>query len=63
MSEAATIWRPTGNQEGEYDLSTAVAIVDPSAVALVDPSAIAIFDTGVSFTPISSTVWTGDDSA
>lgn len=63
MSENNTIWQPGGVTEGEYAQDTAVAIVDPSAVALVDPSAVALFDTGVSFTPISSTTWSTDDGA
>ena len=63
MTTAQTIWQASGNIEGEYTQSTAVAIVDPSAEAIVDPSAVSLYDTGVDFTPTVNTVWTQDDSA
>lgn len=65
MSEATTIWSPTGNQEGEYAQSTVLNLMDPAANAtlLVDPSGTFIVDTGVSFTPIAGTTWSADDGS
>lgn len=65
MSEIPTIWQPNPYQEGEYTQSTAVDIMDPAAnsTLLVDPSGTFIVDTGLTFTPISGTVWSADDGA
>lgn len=60
ISENTTVWQSSGNQEGEYTQATVNAIADPLGVALVDPSAVAVVDTGVAFTPISSTTWNMD---
>jgi hypothetical protein len=61
MTIAATIWRSTDNQEGEFSNESANAIVDPSGVALVDPSAVAIYDTGLNFVPVAGTIWTNNE--
>lgn len=63
VNVAQTIWNPGGQNEGEYSIGTAVAIVDPSAVALVDPSAVAVIDTGITYTSIPNTVWSASDGS
>ena len=63
----ATVWRPTPqNQVGEYSSPGVSALVDPTdaTIFIIDPvdSTIEIVDTGLDFTPISSTVWVEDFS-
>lgn len=58
----ATVWQP-GNQEGEYAAGTSNPLVDSTAVALVDSSGVALADNGTTYTPVSQTVWSQNDTA
>lgn len=63
MSEAATVWQPQFNQEGEYAQAAAASLTDPvtTTTNITDPvDSSIIVDTGLSFTSIPATVFSFD---
>jgi hypothetical protein len=60
MSEAATIWSPQLNQEGEFAQVAVSNLTDPvtTTINITDPvDGSIIVDTGVTFTNIPATVF------
>lgn len=63
MAENTTVWNPSLNGEGEFAATSVANIADPSGTQLVDPSNVSVVDTGQTFSPTPSTVWSFDAGA